>query len=130
VVIDVIEEPVPGVVAITEFEEVRIPMPSSDEETKDKVPTSLLRYACSYTLANRGHDTRALQAYFGHRNIQHTMRYRELSPTRLRTSGGSERYAENRRKPVPQSKDASSYGVAEMQTVSITMLQPKNGRAR
>ena len=40
-VIDVIEEPVPGVVAITEFEEVRIPMPSSDEETKDKVPTSL-----------------------------------------------------------------------------------------
>jgi hypothetical protein len=39
-VIDVIEKPVPGVVTITEFEEVRIPMPSSDEETKDKVPTS------------------------------------------------------------------------------------------
>ena len=34
-VVDVIEEPVPGVVTITEFEEVRIPMPDSDEETKD-----------------------------------------------------------------------------------------------
>ena len=27
-----------------------------------------------------GHDTRALQAYLGHRNIQHTVRYTELSP--------------------------------------------------
>jgi integrase len=35
---------------------------------------------------NRGHDTRALQAYLGHRNIQHTVRYTELSPT----SGGTE----------------------------------------
>ena len=34
-VVDVIEEPVPGVVTITEFEEVRIPMLDSDEETKD-----------------------------------------------------------------------------------------------
>ena len=31
-------------------------------------------------LANRGHDTRALQAYLGHKNIQHTVRYTELSP--------------------------------------------------
>jgi type 1 fimbriae regulatory protein FimB/type 1 fimbriae regulatory protein FimE len=35
-------------------------------------------------LANRGHDTRALQAYLGHRNIQHTVRYTELSPTRFK----------------------------------------------
>jgi len=27
-----------------------------------------------YALANKGHDTRALQAYLGHRNIQHTVR--------------------------------------------------------
>ena len=34
--------------------------------------------------ANRGHDTRALQAYLGHKNIQHTVRYTELSPTRFK----------------------------------------------
>ena len=32
----------------------------------------------------RAHDTRALQAYLGHRNIQHTVRYTELSPTRFK----------------------------------------------
>jgi site-specific recombinase XerD len=41
-------------------------------------------HACGYTLANRGHDTRALQAYLGHRNIQHTVRYTELSQTRFK----------------------------------------------
>jgi Phage integrase family len=40
--------------------------------------------ACGYALANRGHDTRALQAYLGHKNIQHTVRYTELSPTRFK----------------------------------------------
>ena len=35
-------------------------------------------------VANRGHDTRALQAYLGHKNIQHTVRYTELSPTRFK----------------------------------------------
>jgi site-specific recombinase XerD len=44
----------------------------------------MLRHACGYELANRGHDTRALQAYLGHRNIQHTVRYTELSPTRFK----------------------------------------------
>jgi integrase len=29
-------------------------------------------------------DTRALQAYLGHRNIQHTVRYSELSPDRFK----------------------------------------------
>src|SRR5262249_47608567 len=41
----------------------------------------MLRHACGYALANKGHDTRALQAYLGHKNIQHTVRYSELSPT-------------------------------------------------
>jgi len=31
-----------------------------------------------------GHDTRALQHYLGHKNIQHTVRYTELSPDRFR----------------------------------------------
>jgi site-specific recombinase XerD len=44
----------------------------------------MLRHACGYALANRGHDTRALQAYLGHKNIQDTVRYTELSPTRFK----------------------------------------------
>jgi type 1 fimbriae regulatory protein FimB/type 1 fimbriae regulatory protein FimE len=44
----------------------------------------MLRHACGYALANRGHDTRALQAYLGHKNIQHTVRYTELSQTRFK----------------------------------------------
>jgi len=44
----------------------------------------MLRHACGYALANKGHDTRALQAYLGHQNIQHTVRYTELSPTRFK----------------------------------------------
>ena len=44
----------------------------------------MLRHACGYKLANDGHDTRALQHYLGHKNIQHTVRYTELSPDRFR----------------------------------------------
>jgi type 1 fimbriae regulatory protein FimB/type 1 fimbriae regulatory protein FimE len=44
----------------------------------------MLRHACGFKLANDGHDTRALQAYLGHKNIQHTVRYTELSPTRFK----------------------------------------------
>jgi site-specific recombinase XerD len=49
-----------------------------------KAHPHMLRHACGYALANKGHDTRALQAYLGHRNIQHTVRYTEMSPTRFR----------------------------------------------
>jgi integrase len=49
-----------------------------------KVHPHMLRHACGYALANRGHDTRALQAYLGHKNIQHTVRYTELSPRRFK----------------------------------------------
>jgi site-specific recombinase XerD len=44
----------------------------------------MLRHACGYALANAGHDTRALQAWLGHKNIQHTVRYTELSPSRFK----------------------------------------------
>jgi type 1 fimbriae regulatory protein FimB/type 1 fimbriae regulatory protein FimE len=44
----------------------------------------MLRHAAGYALANAGHDTRAIQHYLGHRNIQHTVRYTELAPTRFR----------------------------------------------
>jgi len=48
-----------------------------------KAHAHMLRHACGYKLANDGHDTRSLQAYLGHRNIQHTVRYSELSATRF-----------------------------------------------
>lgn len=44
----------------------------------------MLRHACGYKLANDGQDTRAIQHYLGHRNIQHTVRYTELSPDRFK----------------------------------------------
>jgi type 1 fimbriae regulatory protein FimB/type 1 fimbriae regulatory protein FimE len=44
----------------------------------------MLRHACGFAPAAKGHDTRALQAYLGHKNIQHTVRYTELSPTRFK----------------------------------------------
>jgi integrase len=49
-----------------------------------KAHPHMLRHACGYALANKGHDTRALQAYLGHKNIQHTVRYTELAPTRFK----------------------------------------------
>ena len=49
-----------------------------------KAHPHMLRHACGYKLANDGVDTRSLQAYLGHRNIQHTVRYSELSPTRFK----------------------------------------------
>ena len=56
-----------------------------------KVHPHMLRHACGFALANAGHDTRAVQAYLGHRNIQHTVRYTELAPTGSSVSGGTKR---------------------------------------
>jgi len=44
----------------------------------------MLRHACGYAMANAGHDTRLIQDWLGHRAIQHTARYTELSPTRFK----------------------------------------------
>jgi type 1 fimbriae regulatory protein FimB/type 1 fimbriae regulatory protein FimE len=43
------------------------------------VHAHMLRHACGYALANAGHDTRRIQSWLGHRSIQHTVRYTELS---------------------------------------------------
>ena len=43
----------------------------------------MLRHATKFRLAGDGHDTRSTQDYLGHRNIQHTVRYTELSSTRF-----------------------------------------------
>jgi type 1 fimbriae regulatory protein FimB/type 1 fimbriae regulatory protein FimE len=44
----------------------------------------MLRHSTGFKLANQGVDTRSLQHYLGHKNIQHTVRYSELSPERFR----------------------------------------------
>jgi integrase len=49
-----------------------------------KVHAHMLRHACGYALANKGTDTRTLQAYLGHRSIQSTVRYTELAPGRFK----------------------------------------------
>jgi type 1 fimbriae regulatory protein FimE len=45
----------------------------------------MLRHACGYKLANDGQDMRAVQHYLGHKNIQHTVRYTELSAERFKS---------------------------------------------
>jgi type 1 fimbriae regulatory protein FimB/type 1 fimbriae regulatory protein FimE len=44
----------------------------------------MLRHATGYYLANNGVDTRTIQAYLGHRNIMHTVRYTQLAADRFR----------------------------------------------
>ena len=47
------------------------------------VHAHLLRHACGYYLANKGVDTRTIQDYLGHANIQNTVRYTHLSAARF-----------------------------------------------
>ncbi len=54
-----------------------------EAELSLSVHPHMLRHACGFYLASRGYDTRAIQAYLGHKQIQHTVRYTELSPTRF-----------------------------------------------
>jgi type 1 fimbriae regulatory protein FimB/type 1 fimbriae regulatory protein FimE len=39
----------------------------------------MLRHSTSFKLANDGRDTRAIQHYLGHKNIQHTVLYTRLA---------------------------------------------------
>ena len=50
-----------------------------------KIHPHMLRHACGYKLANDGVDTRTIQGYLGHKSIQHTVRYTELSQTRFKS---------------------------------------------
>ena len=43
----------------------------------------MLRHACGYALADQGANTRLIQDYLGHRNIQHTVRYTATNPARF-----------------------------------------------
>lgn len=43
----------------------------------------MLRHGKGFQLANKGADTRSIQAYMGHKNIQHTVLYTKLDPSRF-----------------------------------------------
>jgi site-specific recombinase XerD len=55
-----------------------------EAELEFKMHPHMLRHACGYALANKGTDTRTLQGYLGHSNIQNTVKYTELSPNRFK----------------------------------------------
>jgi integrase len=48
------------------------------------IHSHMLRHACGFKLANDGVDTRTLQEYLGHKNIQHTVRYTALASGRFK----------------------------------------------
>ena len=73
-----------------------------------KTHPHMLRHACGYKLANDDHDTRAIQAWLGHRSIGNTVKYTELSATRFSNfwrRGGRPRCRAIR--PVPASTGCS-----------------------
>ena len=49
--------------------------PDEAPELGFKAHPHMLRHACGFAPANKGRDTWSLQAYLGHKNIQHTVRY-------------------------------------------------------
>ena len=51
---------------------------------KIKAHPHMLRQRLRVPPSDAGRDTRSLQAYLGHKNIQHTVRYTELAPTRFK----------------------------------------------
>ncbi|WP_279616106.1 tyrosine-type recombinase/integrase [Kosakonia oryziphila] len=46
----------------------------------------MLRHACGYALAELGNDTRLIQDYLGHRNIQHTVLYTAANSARFKNA--------------------------------------------
>ncbi len=46
-----------------------------------------LRHAAGFALANAGADTRSIQGYLGHKNIQHTVLYTQLASDRFKSFG-------------------------------------------
>jgi type 1 fimbriae regulatory protein FimB/type 1 fimbriae regulatory protein FimE len=55
------------------------------EEAKLGMPIHphMLRHSTGFKLANDGQDTRAIQHYLGHKNIQYTVLYTQLAPNRF-----------------------------------------------
>jgi len=43
----------------------------------------MLKHSCGYYLAEKGCDTRLIQEYLGHKNIQNTVRYTQTNAKRF-----------------------------------------------
>jgi integrase len=48
-----------------------------------RISPHVLRHSCGYALANRGVDTRTIQDWMGHANIQNTVGYTRLDASRF-----------------------------------------------
>jgi type 1 fimbriae regulatory protein FimB/type 1 fimbriae regulatory protein FimE len=105
------------------------------------VHPQMLRHTCGYLLANKGHDIRSLQAYLGHKNIQHTVRYTEVVPDRFHgfcpdASPHSQEHKRGRRRelspdPAPDLKghrlaEADEEAIAELMRMGLTRKQAKD----
>jgi site-specific recombinase XerD len=68
---------------------VRKVIQRAGEEAKLGFPVHphMLRHPCGYKLANDGHDTRAIQHYLGHKNIQHMDPLHRACADTLHSSG-------------------------------------------
>ncbi|MDR3615543.1 MAG: tyrosine-type recombinase/integrase [Candidatus Obscuribacterales bacterium] len=58
-----------------------------DAGIKFPVHPHVLSHSKGYQLASKGNDTRAIQTYMGHKNIQHTVLYTKLDPSRFKNFG-------------------------------------------
>lgn len=58
-----------------------------EAELELSVHPHMLRHGKGYQLASEGVDTRAIKAYMGHKNIQHTVLYTQLNPKRFKGFG-------------------------------------------
>jgi site-specific recombinase XerD len=70
-----------------------------------KAHPHMLRHASGYALANRGHDTRAIQAWLGHRSITSSAVYTALAPNRFKDFWRDRSCQTLSRRPKPQPGD-------------------------
>ena len=68
---------------IWEGKRVRVSSPRDAAELGMPIHPHMLRHSTGFKLANDGQDTRAIQLYLGHRNIQHTVLYTQLASDRF-----------------------------------------------
>jgi len=100
---------------------------------KIKCHPHMLRHACGFKLANDGVDTRSLQSYLGHRNIQHTVRYTELAqPFKnfWRTSDPPGEWRAGSKPAIPCSTSRSAVSLDEPAETSPAPTIPEGRRAQ
>jgi hypothetical protein len=89
---------------------------SFDLKTAKALPNQLL-HACGHKLANDGHDTCAIQHYLGHRNIQNTVRYTQLSAQRFQRASKKPGYSMCR--PFANCKGVESHYIILRRRITV-----------